>query len=60
MYIAALQMVHREELVVAMLTGAVLLGEELHQLEITAMALIMLALFIKQVKEQPNIKMASG
>ena len=48
------------ELVVAMLTGAVLLGEELHQLEITAMALIMLALFIKQVKEQPNIKVASG
>ncbi|MDN3680982.1 DMT family transporter [Vibrio tapetis subsp. quintayensis] len=38
------------ELMVAMLTGAILLGEHLNRLEITAMALMMLALFIKQVQ----------
>ncbi|WP_051221845.1 DMT family transporter [Neptunomonas japonica] len=41
------------ELVVALLTGAVLLGEEVDQLEITAMVLIVLALFIKQVENKP-------
>jgi drug/metabolite transporter (DMT)-like permease len=41
------------ELVVALLTGAVLLGEDLDQLEITAMVLIVLALFIKQVENKP-------
>ncbi|MFQ3290924.1 DMT family transporter, partial [Reinekea sp.] len=37
------------ELVVALLTGAVLLGKNLDRLEVTAMALIVLALFIKEV-----------
>ena len=48
------------ELVVALLTGAVLLGDNLSQLEMTAMALIVLALFIKQVKEQPIVKIAES
>lgn len=38
------------ELIVALLTGAILLGEELDRLELTAMALMLLALFIKQAK----------
>ena len=37
------------ELVVAMLTGAILLGHNLDRLELTAMVLIGLALFVKQV-----------
>ncbi|RTE65435.1 EamA family transporter [Amphritea opalescens] len=41
------------ELVVALLTGAILLGDHLDRLELTAMVLIVLALFIKQVKGQP-------
>ncbi|BBB25794.1 DMT family transporter [Amphritea japonica] len=40
------------ELVVALLSGAVLLGEHLDQLEVTAMVLIVLALFIKQVENK--------
>ncbi len=40
------------ELVVALLTGAILLGENLNRLELTAMALMVLALFIKQVKSK--------
>ncbi|WP_320827617.1 DMT family transporter [Reinekea sp.] len=42
------------ELVVALLTGAILLGQNLDRLEITAMVLIVLALFIKQVGEKPS------
>lgn len=38
------------ELVVALITGAFLMGDHLGRLELTAMALIVLALFIKQVK----------
>ena len=41
------------ELVVALLTGAVLLGENIDRLEMTAMILIVLALFIKQVENKP-------
>ena len=41
------------ELVVALITGAVLLGNHLDRLELTAMALIVLALFIKQAQEKP-------
>jgi drug/metabolite transporter (DMT)-like permease len=41
------------ELVVALLTGAVLLGEGIDRLEMTAMVLIVLALFIKQVENKP-------
>ena len=41
------------ELVVALLTGAVLLGENLDRLEITAMVLIVLALFIRRVEKKP-------
>jgi len=44
------------EFVVALLAGAVLLGENLDQLEITAMILIVLALFIKQVKQKPMLE----
>ncbi|NRA54803.1 MAG: EamA family transporter [Gammaproteobacteria bacterium] len=44
------------EFVVALLAGAVLLGENLDQLEITAMILIVLALFIKQVKQKPMVE----
>tara|TARA_R110002095_G_C4237784_1_gene238654 strand:+ start:1140 stop:2027 length:888 start_codon:yes stop_codon:yes gene_type:complete len=44
------------ELVVALLTGAILLGESLDRLELTAMALIVLALFIKQVKNKPMVE----
>ncbi|MEH6824624.1 MAG: DMT family transporter [Motiliproteus sp.] len=43
------------ELVVALLTGAILLGENLDRLEMTAMALIVLALFIKKVENKPTI-----
>jgi len=42
------------ELVVALLTGAILLGQNLDRLEITAMVLIVLALFIKQVGAKPR------
>lgn len=38
------------ELVVALLTGAILLGQQLGRLEVTAMVLIGLALFVKQVE----------
>lgn len=48
------------ELVVAMLAGAVLLGEDLDRLEITAMSLIVLALFIKQVKQKPMVETVTG
>ncbi len=41
------------ELVVALLTGAVLSGENIDRLEMTAMLLIVLALFIKQVENKP-------
>ncbi len=41
------------ELVIALLTGAVLLGEGIDRLEMTAMVLIVLALFIKQVENKP-------
>jgi len=44
------------ELVVALLTGTLLLGEKLSQFEITAMVLIVLALFIKQVQKQPIVE----
>lgn len=44
------------ELVVALLTGAILLGQQLDRLELTAMTLIVLALFIKQVKKGPKIE----
>jgi len=44
------------ELVVALLAGAVLLGENLDRLEITAMTLMVLALFIKQVAPKIIIK----
>ena len=44
------------ELVVALLTGAILIGQNLDRLEITAMVLIMLALFIKQVDVKTNHK----
>ncbi|MGF1720833.1 DMT family transporter [Vibrio kyushuensis] len=40
------------ELVVALLSGAILLGEHLDQLELTAIVLMILALFIKQVESQ--------
>ncbi|MEH6578717.1 MAG: EamA family transporter [Amphritea sp.] len=40
------------ELIVALLTGAVLLGEQLGRLEITAMLLILIALCIRQTGEQ--------
>ncbi|MGF1694318.1 DMT family transporter [Vibrio lamellibrachiae] len=40
------------ELVVALLSGAVLLGEHLDRLEFTAIVLMILALFIKQVESQ--------
>jgi drug/metabolite transporter (DMT)-like permease len=40
------------ELVVALITGAILLGDNLDRLEMTAMVLIVLALFIKQVKSR--------
>lgn len=43
------------ELVVALLTGALLLGETLNRIELTAMALIVLALFIKQDIRRPNL-----
>ncbi|MCZ2721580.1 EamA family transporter [Marinomonas sp. 15G1-11] len=42
------------ELVVALITGAILLGDSLDRLEVTAMVLIVLALFIKQVKNKPQ------
>lgn len=48
------------ELVVALLTGAVLLGQNLDRLEITAMALIVLALFIKQVENKPIVEAAAS
>jgi drug/metabolite transporter (DMT)-like permease len=48
------------ELVVALLTGAVLLGEHLGRLEMTAMALIVLALFIKQVEKKPMAQTVVG
>jgi len=41
------------ELVVALVTGAILLGDHLDRLEVTAMVLIVLALFIKQAKSKP-------
>jgi len=44
------------ELVVALLTGTLFLGEALSQFEITAMVLIVLALFIKQVHKQPIVE----
>ena len=44
------------ELVVALITGAVLLGDNLDRLEMTAMVLIVLALFIKQAKSKPMIE----
>lgn len=44
------------ELVVALITGAVLLGSNLNRLELTAMVLIVLALFIKQVKSKPVVE----
>lgn len=44
------------ELVVALLTGAILLGDHLDRLELTAMVLIVLALFIKQVKDNPVVE----
>ncbi len=46
------------ELVVALLAGVILLGESLDRLEITAMILIVLALFIKQVETAPIGKTA--
>ncbi len=48
------------ELVVALLTGAILLGENLDRLEMTAMALIVLALFIKQVENKPMAEAVVG
>jgi len=48
------------ELLVALLAGAVLLAQQLNQFEITAMLLMVLALFIKQVKEQPNATVYGG
>ncbi|MEH6648886.1 MAG: DMT family transporter [Motiliproteus sp.] len=48
------------ELVVALLTGAILLGEDLDRLEMTAMVLIVLALFIKQVENKPIAKVVAG
>jgi threonine/homoserine efflux transporter RhtA len=47
------------ELVVALLTGAVLLGNNLDRLEVTAMVLIVLALFIKEVNVKPSTKILS-
>lgn len=44
------------ELVVALLFGAVLLGQHLDRLEVTAMVLMLLALFIKQVKPTPIVE----
>ena len=44
------------ELVVALLSGAVLLGENIDRLEMTAMVLIVLALFIKQVENKPKVE----
>ena len=44
------------ELVVALLSGAILIGQNLDRLEITAMVLIMLALFIKQVDVKTHHK----
>jgi len=44
------------ELVVALLAGAVLLGENLDRLEVTAMILMVLALFIKQVTTKAKVK----
>jgi drug/metabolite transporter (DMT)-like permease len=44
------------ELVVALITGAILLGDNLDRLEMTAMVLIVLALFIKQVKSRSMIE----
>lgn len=41
------------ELVVALLTGVILLGEGIDRLKMTAMVLITLALFIKQVEKKP-------
>ncbi|ATX76440.1 hypothetical protein REIFOR_01294 [Reinekea forsetii] len=49
-------MVGSLELVVALLTGAILIGQNLARLEITAMVLIMLALFIKQVDVKTHHK----
>lgn len=48
------------ELVVALLAGAVLLGENLDRLEITAMALIVLALFIREPTNRPCGTLAYG
>ncbi len=48
------------ELVVALLTGAVLLGENLDRLEITAMILIVLALFIKKVENKALVGAATS
>ncbi|WP_290698230.1 DMT family transporter [Amphritea sp.] len=48
------------ELVVALLTGAVLLGESIDRLEVTAMVLIVLALFIKQVENKPRVGAITG
>lgn len=42
------------ELVMALLTGAILLDQPLNRLELTAMLLILLALLIKQVKHVPK------
>jgi len=44
------------ELVVALLAGAVLLGESLDRLEITAMTLMVLALLIKQIEVKTVVK----
>ena len=48
------------ELVVALLTGAVLLGESIDRLEMTAMLLIVLALFIKQVEYKPKAEVITS
>ncbi|SIS55252.1 DMT family transporter [Neptunomonas antarctica] len=48
------------ELVVALLTGAVLLGENIDRLEMTAMVLIVLALFIRRVENKPVAEAVVG
>ena len=48
------------ELVVALLTGAVLLGESVDRLEVTAMVLIVLALFIKNAESKPVVGVVAG
>nr|WP_090726170.1 DMT family transporter [Neptunomonas qingdaonensis] len=48
------------EFVVALLTGAVLLGENIDRLEMAAMLLIVLALFIKQVENKPAAAVVVG